>query len=59
MTAGSAADGAISVDAAGQPGSVIAQLLAEAGIYPDELRPQTAGLESVFLDLTRGPEGQG
>ena len=50
-------NGDIRVDSGDQPGSVVAKLLADAGVYPDELRPQTADLESVFLDLTSPDEG--
>ena len=49
--------GEIRVDSGDQPGSVVAKVLADAGVYPDELRPQTADLESVFLDLTSTDEG--
>lgn len=60
-TAGIAAtsfeNGEIRVETGDQPGSVVAKLLADAGVYPDELRPQTADLESVFLDLTSPDEG--
>ncbi len=43
--------GAIAVETGARPGSAIAELLAGAEIYPDELRPQSADLESVFLGL--------
>ncbi len=49
--------GEIRVDSGDQPGSVVAKVLADAGVYPDELRPQTADLESVFLELTSTDEG--
>ena len=49
--------GEIRVDSGDQPGSVVAKVLADAGVYPDELRPQTADLESVFLDLTSADGG--
>lgn len=52
VTATAFDNGDIRVDTGAQPGSVVAKLLADAGVYPDELRPQTADLESVFLDLT-------
>ena len=48
--------GVIHVDSGDQPGSIVAKVLADAGVYPDELRPQTADLESVFLDLTSTDE---
>ena len=57
ITATSFENGDIRVDSGDQPGSVVAKLLADAGVYPDELRPQTADLESVFLDLTSPDEG--
>ena len=57
ITAKSFENGDIRVDSGDQPGSVVAKLLADAGVYPDELRPQTADLESVFLDLTSPDEG--
>jgi len=43
--------GAIAGETGARPGSAIAELLAGAEIYPDELRPQSADLESVFLGL--------
>ncbi|HYP22479.1 MAG TPA: ABC transporter ATP-binding protein [Actinomycetota bacterium] len=36
-------------------GSRVARVLAEAGLYPNELRPDEVDLETVFLDLTEGP----
>ena len=57
VTATASETGEIRADTGDQPGSVIAKLLADAGVYPDELRPQTADLESVFLDLTAPGEG--
>jgi len=45
---------AIRVDAQGKPGSAIAEILANAGIYPDELRAEGASLEDVFINLTSG-----
>lgn len=33
-------------------GAAIIKILAEAGIYPDEVRPERSTLESVFLGLT-------
>lgn len=61
ITAATGPDGAISVSAEGRPGSVIAEILAGSGVYPDEIRPQTADLEDAFLDLTTeapsGPAG--
>jgi ABC-2 type transport system ATP-binding protein len=50
-------NGEIRAETGDQPGSVIAKVLADAGVYPDELRPQTADLESVFLELTSTDEG--
>jgi hypothetical protein len=46
----------IHVDSGDQPGSIVAKVLADAGVYPDELRPQTADLESVFRVLTSTDE---
>lgn len=40
-------------------GSQINVLLAGAGIYVSELRPDNPDLESVFLSLTGGPDGTG
>ena len=52
-TSGVGSDGAVRVNPQGRPGSSIAHTLAQAGMYPDELRPeQGRSLESVFLELT-------
>jgi ABC-2 type transport system ATP-binding protein len=58
VTATAFENGEIRAETGEQPGSVIAKVLADAGVYPDELRPQTADLESVFLDLTATGEGE-
>lgn len=50
-------DGGIRVAADSRPGSAIARTLAEAGIYPDELRSDEPSLEEAFLDLTANPDG--
>ena len=42
------------VEAQGKPGSAIAEILANARIYPDELRAEGANLEDVFINLTSG-----
>jgi len=47
-------DDIIRVDAQGKPGSAIAEILASARIYPDELRAEGANLEDVFINLTSG-----
>ena len=39
-----------------EAGSRVSRLLAEGGCYPAELSPRRASLETVFLELTRGPE---
>jgi ABC-2 type transport system ATP-binding protein len=44
----------IRVEAHGKSGSAIAEILANAGIYPDELRSEGANLEDVFINLTSG-----
>lgn len=36
----------------GAEGAAIIRILADAGIYPDEVRPERSTLESVFLGLT-------
>jgi ABC-type multidrug transport system ATPase subunit len=36
----------------GVDGSTIVRVLADAGLYPDEVRPERSTLESVFLGLT-------
>lgn len=52
------ADGdVLQVNSAGKAGSVVAEALAKAGIYPDELRPDGTNLEDVFIALTS--DGQG
>ncbi|MSX02623.1 MAG: ATP-binding cassette domain-containing protein [Actinobacteria bacterium] len=58
LAAESAKDGSIHVDTGPQPGSVVSELLAGAEVYPDELRPRTADLESVFLGLTGDDQGE-
>lgn len=45
-------DGGLVVDAA--DGADIVKALAEAGIYPSEVRPERTSLESVFLGITGG-----
>ncbi|MGH2701051.1 MAG: ABC transporter ATP-binding protein [Actinomycetota bacterium] len=47
-------DGALLVEAAPEAAPHIAMLLAQEGIYPYELRPETIDLETVFLELTGG-----
>lgn len=56
-------DGSIDGDvvrasAPGGDGAAIARILAGAGLYPSELRPDEVSLESVFLELTREDSGQ-
>ncbi len=48
----SVVDGALLVDAAPEAAPHVAMLLAQEGIYPYELRPETIDLETVFLELT-------
>ncbi len=52
-TAAVGSDGMVRVNPHGRPGSSIAHALAQANLYPDELRAeQGRSLESVFLELT-------
>ena len=52
-TAAVGSDGIVRVNPHGRPGSSIAHALAQAHLYPDELRAeQGRSLESVFLELT-------
>jgi ABC-2 type transport system ATP-binding protein len=37
----------------------VSRTLAESGLYPTELRPNEVDLETVFLELTRGPGSEG
>jgi ABC-type multidrug transport system ATPase subunit len=39
-----------------QDGSTITRVLATAGMYPSEIRPERSSLESVFLGMTGDPE---
>ena len=39
-------------------GATVAKILAGAGLYPSELRPDEVSLESVFLELTREDGGE-
>lgn len=43
--------GQVRVDTGGRPASDVAKALADAGIYPSELRPEHNDLESAFLGL--------
>ena len=49
--------GAVRVDTGGRPASDVAKALADAGIYPSELRPEHNDLESAFLGMV--DEGSG
>ena len=46
--------GQLRVDTGGRPASDVAKALADAGIYPSELRPEHNDLESAFLGLVDG-----
>ena len=46
--------GQLRVDTGGRPPSDVAKALADAGIYPSELRPEHNDLESAFLGLVEG-----
>lgn len=52
--ASTATSGGLEVD--GAAGSTVIRVLAEAGIYPDEVRQERATLERTFLGLTGGGE---
>ncbi|MFN2525508.1 MAG: ABC transporter ATP-binding protein [Actinomycetota bacterium] len=49
-------DDHLRIDAAPEEGSRIARTLADEGLYPRELRPETVDLETVFLELTSTEE---
>ena len=49
--------GQLRIDTAGRPASDVAKALADAGIYPSELRPEHNDLESAFLGLVDGGGG--
>ena len=53
--------GRVRVDTGGRPASEIAKALADAGIYPVELRPESNDLESAFLGIVEegGGDAQG
>ena len=53
--------GQLRVDTGGRPASDVAKALADAGIYPSELRPEHNDLESAFLGLVEesGDDAQG
>ena len=53
--------GQLRIDTAGRPASDVAKALADAGIYPSELRPEHNDLESAFLGLVEesGDDAQG
>ncbi len=53
--------GRVRVDTGGRPASDVAKALADAGIYPTELRPEHNDLESTFLGLldNGGADAQG
>ncbi|MBI5310125.1 MAG: ATP-binding cassette domain-containing protein [Actinobacteria bacterium] len=57
LTADFSADGSILVTGEITAGSQISQTLAEAGVYLDELSPQSADLEAVFLGMTGTSSG--
>lgn len=45
-------DGALRVEAVPEQGARIAKALADHGLYPTELRPETVDLEKIFFELT-------
>ena len=45
-------DGLLEIDYPSDKGREVVQMLASAGLYPDELRPHQVDLETVFLQLT-------
>jgi ABC-2 type transport system ATP-binding protein len=47
------ADGMVRVSIAPDDGDRVSRVLAEAGLFPVELRPDEVDLETVFLELTR------
>jgi ABC-2 type transport system ATP-binding protein len=49
--------GRLTVPANARPGAELNRLLAEAGIYAEELRRGSASLEDVFLEITGGESG--
>ncbi len=53
--------GRVRVDTGGRPASEVAKALADAGIYPVELRPESNDLESAFLGIVEegGGDAQG
>jgi len=55
--AGRADGDVLRVEPSGKPGSAIAEALASAGVFPDELRPDGTSLEDVFLQLTADSPG--
>ena len=55
LAARASGDGTLLVDLPPGAGADVARALAGAGLYPSELRPQDADLESVFLELTARP----
>lgn len=57
MGASAGEAGRLRVDTGGRPASEVAKALADAGIYPTELRPEHNDLESAFLGLV--DEGAG
>jgi ABC-2 type transport system ATP-binding protein len=50
-------DGHLRVPAAARSGSELNRLLADAGIYAEELRKGSATLEDVFMEITGGETG--
>jgi ABC-2 type transport system ATP-binding protein len=45
-------DGLLEIEHASDRGREVVQMLASAGLYPDEIRPHQVDLETVFLQLT-------
>lgn len=61
MGASAGEAGRLRVDTGGRPASEVAKALADAGIYPTEMRPEHNDLESAFLGLVGegGGDAQG
>lgn len=51
-------DGALHVDIQPHDADLVSRVLAGAGLYPRELRPQETDLEAVFLELTAPPTNE-
>lgn len=52
LTVADGDDGMLAVSGAVQSGAQVAYVLAQAGYYPEELRPRAVDLETAFLSIT-------